>query len=278
MPLYPSGLNSSGAILLGFSQVTANQASITVEVDLTGLSVTVTVPSDRRIRITGETNFVSSVANDYVELKIQQDGVQVQAGGVTIDTANISMKLPISVVLTPSAGTHVYKLRAVRGAGTGNVQLVAGATFPAHILVEDITGGPDPINPDTAWTAYTPTLVQSGAVTKTVNSARYMRSGRTITAQVGLTCTGAGTAANAVQVGLPVPAASTNSFPIGTFYLAVTASPFNWVGIAIPTNVNYVQGLVNQNTGFLGATGGGFAGALAATNFVGIEVTYEAAS
>ena len=39
---------------LGYAQVVANQAGIgTTEVDLTGLTVTVTVPAGRRVRIIG---------------------------------------------------------------------------------------------------------------------------------------------------------------------------------------------------------------------------------
>jgi hypothetical protein len=48
------------------------------------------------------------------------------------------MTLHASVVLTPSAGSHTYKLSLARAAGTGSLTLGAGATFPAYIMVEGI--------------------------------------------------------------------------------------------------------------------------------------------
>ncbi len=67
-----------------------------------------------------------------------------------------------------------------------------------------------------AWTSYTPTLTQSGAVTKTVNYAKYIQMGKTVIVHLAVTCTGAGTAANAITVGLPVAASSV--YVTGSFW------------------------------------------------------------
>ena len=48
-----SKMNELPKGVLGYAQVTANQGSITTGSDLTGLSVTVTVPAGRRLKITG---------------------------------------------------------------------------------------------------------------------------------------------------------------------------------------------------------------------------------
>lgn len=55
------------------------------------------------------------------------------------------------------------------------------------------------------WSTYTPTLIQSGAVAKTVSYASYTRIGaRTILASFELAVTGAGTSGQPIYVGLPV--------------------------------------------------------------------------
>jgi hypothetical protein len=41
-------------------------------------------------------------------------------------------------ILTPSTGSHTYKLSAERPQGTANITMQAGSTFPAFILVEDV--------------------------------------------------------------------------------------------------------------------------------------------
>ena len=61
-----------------------------------------------------------------------------------------------------------------------------------------------------AWTTWTPTLTQSGAVTATVTHAVYGRWGRLIIVNFRLAVTGTGTASNAVTVSLPTTAARTN--------------------------------------------------------------------
>lgn len=66
-----------------------------------------------------------------------------------------------------------------------------------------------------AWTDYTPTLVQTGAVTKTVTFCKYQRIGRTIFVRMRLNVTGAGTAPAPVQIGFPVTAAAAVSVPCG---------------------------------------------------------------
>lgn len=54
-----------------------------------------------------------------------------------------------------------------------------------------------------AAATYTPTLTQSGTVTKTVNVANYTKIGRRVTGEVHVTATGAGGGAADIVVGLP---------------------------------------------------------------------------
>ena len=59
-----------------------------------------------------------------------------QVLGTTVDTA---VSFDPVVVETGLSGAQTRKVRVARSAGTGNLTLLAGATTPAHILVEDIT-------------------------------------------------------------------------------------------------------------------------------------------
>jgi hypothetical protein len=122
---------------IGYAEVTANQTTITAAVDLTGLTVTVTVNTSRRIRVTGSAELVNNTAGAGLLLLILADGAQVMSAPTGGMTANVAVRKVAQVVLTPTAGSHVYKLQAqtqVGGTGTMN----AAATYPAFILVEDL--------------------------------------------------------------------------------------------------------------------------------------------
>lgn len=122
---------------LGYAQVTANQTGITSVTDLTGLSVSVTVGAGRRIRISG----MAKVSNDTLG---GRTAGRIQEGGTVLTdfvdfyapAANASAVGYGSVVLTPSAGSHTYKL-ALQGV-TGTASMSAGPSNIAFILVEDI--------------------------------------------------------------------------------------------------------------------------------------------
>jgi hypothetical protein len=125
--------------VLGYAQVTAGQASITSEVDVTGLSVTVTVGASRRIKVTAYGLVYTTVANDWAIVRVKEGTTQLRSlGAVTMPTASRPETFGGSVVLTPSAGAHTYKLTALRASGSGSITFDAASTDPAFILVEDI--------------------------------------------------------------------------------------------------------------------------------------------
>jgi hypothetical protein len=124
--------------VLGYSQVTADQGSITTEVDLTSLSSAVTALASRRLKITGSVRFASTVVNDRVDLRIFEGGTQLQARAVALNNANASEGVEVFVYITPSVGAHTYKLTATRVTGTGTITMGASATTPAFIVVEDV--------------------------------------------------------------------------------------------------------------------------------------------
>ena len=124
--------------VLGYAQVTANQTGITTVVDLTGLTVTVTVGSGRRIQITAIALFQDGTIDTQVIMSIQEGATVLQQAAIERGRCGLLTRrsTPWSVILTPTAGVHTYKLTAQVPAGT--VQMTAAATTPAFILVEDI--------------------------------------------------------------------------------------------------------------------------------------------
>lgn len=124
---------------LGYAQATANQGAITTEVDLTNLTTTVTVGTGRRISIRGRVAFSNTAADNRMDLNIKEAAAVLQRGFVqSVVTSANAQTVETSIVLTPTAGAHTYKLAAARGTGAGTVTMEAGADFPAYILVEDI--------------------------------------------------------------------------------------------------------------------------------------------
>ncbi len=122
--------------VLGYAQVTSNQASISTVTDLTGLSVTVDVPANRRVRVTGRGGISQQSADGTHRGRIQESTTVLQdwAWGDLVNGTRTHQQG--SVVLTPSSGSHTYKLTLDTSAGT--CTLVAAADRPAFILVEDL--------------------------------------------------------------------------------------------------------------------------------------------
>jgi hypothetical protein len=136
----PAPANTAPSSTLGYAEVVANQGTFTAATDLTGLTATVTVPAGRRIRITGRVLMLSSVATDEVQLRIMEGGTVLQHAGQITNASSGANDFKSEYIITPTAGTHTYKLMGLRATGSGNVTMYANAADPAYILVEDITG------------------------------------------------------------------------------------------------------------------------------------------
>jgi hypothetical protein len=122
---------------LGYAQVTANQSTISTEVDLTSLAVTVTVGTSRRIRISGRVLVSSAGTADVASLNIKESTTQLSSGR-TGGLQATPLGLYVDVVLSPSAGSHTYKLTMAREVGANALTMTATSTVPAFILVEDL--------------------------------------------------------------------------------------------------------------------------------------------
>lgn len=126
-------------VTLGYAEVVAQQGSIVTETDLTSLTVTVTVAASRRLRISGYCAFFSTVAADSGRLSIKEGATLLQLGQDSVPGATQAITLNPTRIIIPSAGSHTYKLTMQRTSGSGTLTMDAGATYPAFILVEDIT-------------------------------------------------------------------------------------------------------------------------------------------
>jgi hypothetical protein len=121
----------------GYVQNTSGQGSITTLTDITGLSATVTTVTGRRYRISAYCyNLSNTTAGAATSVLIREGSTTLQISQQTTPGANYGLAYNPSVVITPSAGSHTYKVSVDVSAGTATFN--AGATAPAYILVEDI--------------------------------------------------------------------------------------------------------------------------------------------
>ena len=152
------------------------------------------------------------------------------------------------------------------------------AVFPAgHILTSGDLDLMFPIGIGAAL-PFTPSLVQSNSPTKASDCA-YMKVGRWVLARYSLVLSSAGTAANGITIGLPVPAAAGEvGVCIGDFWMNDSGTSF-YSGVcraASTSAFNLFNG--GASGAAMGATGGGFTAALATGDQITCNLSYEAAS
>jgi hypothetical protein len=122
---------------LGYAQTSSNQGPTAPPFDITGATVTVTVGPGRRIKITGVVLLSSSVTTDLPQLQINEGATLIYAVDGPALAGN-GQTLCATTVLTPSAGSHTYKLTATRVSGSGNFTINSATGWNCYILVEDI--------------------------------------------------------------------------------------------------------------------------------------------
>ena len=125
---------------IGYVQVTASQSGISGITDLTGLSQAVTVNTSRRIKITAEGRFTSDTAGNLVGFFIREGATTLNGAQIELATSGGpgASDMTATVILTPSTGSHTYKLSLSLVDGSGTVSLSANTDNPAFLLVEDI--------------------------------------------------------------------------------------------------------------------------------------------
>lgn len=122
------------------SKKTANQGSISTEVDITDLSVTVPMISGRIYKTTVHMDVFTSNSDTVLVGKLT-DGSNVQLQRTTCRpaVANTGQTLQLVYYETAASTASVTrKIRVYRAAGTGTITVQGAALEPTLILVEDI--------------------------------------------------------------------------------------------------------------------------------------------
>jgi hypothetical protein len=125
---------------LGYVEATSSQSGVTSEVDLTGITVTVTVGTSRRIKITFYSPRAGSAnSSEYSRFTLKEGGTQLQTRTLSTEFGGqYDQGGTMEWVGTPTGGSHTYKVTFQRLTGSGNHTAVAGATEPMWLLVEDL--------------------------------------------------------------------------------------------------------------------------------------------
>lgn len=126
---------------LGYVEKTADQTGISSEVDISSLTVTVTVNANRRLYLSAFVNAGGSTLDARIAVWIKEGATQLQGAVASVPIADASlttMTFTPAAVLTPSAGVHTYKITAARISGTGTFNIQASSTSPVFLLVRDI--------------------------------------------------------------------------------------------------------------------------------------------
>jgi hypothetical protein len=127
---------ASGAIKLGYTQVTANvtaSGGATPTAMSTPLTSTVTVPDGRSVRVTFYCTQASGGSSPNFQIWDGPVGSGTQIGQANISSASY---INCQTIVSPAAGTKTYNVGCQSGSGTATA--FASATAPAYILVEAI--------------------------------------------------------------------------------------------------------------------------------------------
>jgi hypothetical protein len=143
-PFYSMVANPAGfpepSGLLGLTTRTSTQNNITTLADLTGLSVTVTVPVllGRKIKVEGWLPAIAcSEDNNRAIFQIREGSTTLANAYGQINSAPLAWGgASVIAWLTPSAGSHTYKLSMARDQGAGIIDVYMASNAVGFISVE----------------------------------------------------------------------------------------------------------------------------------------------
>lgn len=290
--IYPSSvLQLPPSAMLGVNNLATDFAVVGAgPVTVTDMTVTVTVPAGRQLKIGVKSQLKSTATSGWTG-DVFDNGSNVGRVVVGDFTSVGRVMMDGHVILSPTAGTHTYDLRLARFGGTGDLT-IEGTGGGRYLEVEDVTGTLWNGSQVTAgmvaseqWTAYTPTWVQSATISNTVLYSRYIKLGRTVIFSFSLQATSAGTATNSQSIVLPFTPAVLGGerVPAGTFtFFDTSASTFyHCVGILSTTSTTLLF-YPTASTGGLGSqflglsASGGTTAAVASGDTIAGTITYEA--
>lgn len=135
-----NGKMKDGAInttYLGYVQIVTPSAGVSLETDVAGLSVTVSINNALRgIRITLYCPSFVGTAGSRGAIRIKE-GSTILGGMYKQVTAN-NEGVVVQAILAASVGSHTYKVSLQRDVGSGDVYLYADSNTPTWLLVEYI--------------------------------------------------------------------------------------------------------------------------------------------
>lgn len=124
--------------VVAYGQIVANSAGFTTT-PLTIISVTFNAVAGRRYRVGTKFDIQSTASNDIPVVSITDGaGAQKQRATMVLPSGGFSYTMNTSVVEDGLSGSITRRLVGVRALGTGTLNIDAGSTNPAYLLVEDI--------------------------------------------------------------------------------------------------------------------------------------------
>jgi len=124
------------AIFAG-TQVLANLSGA-ASADVYGTSLTVTVPEGAVIKISGMLGHQNDTANTVHAMKIQEGTSVLTYVNQVNDSANQEQSIYTDITLTPTAGSHTYKLLAAQSGNTGNFHGTTAGPAMAYFKIEQV--------------------------------------------------------------------------------------------------------------------------------------------
>ena len=126
---------------LGYVAMTADQTGITTEVDMSGLTLPLTLPAGRRLKLSLYASVAGLSSGAFViTIRIKEGATMLQTAHVTTPN-NTQTALHATAIITPTAGAHTYKgtIQRTVGSSTVEIQTQSGGVDPvAFLLAEDI--------------------------------------------------------------------------------------------------------------------------------------------
>ena len=131
--------------VLGYAFRTSNITGLSGgPVDLPDLSVQVSVPAGRVIRIVGYLwTWSGPTEGEQAEFLVREGNNTLHRRRVVAAFNNRPGGGAVEALIFPSAGTHTYKLSFEQVSGTSDWNVLASSVAPAYILVEDIGADPN---------------------------------------------------------------------------------------------------------------------------------------
>jgi hypothetical protein len=120
----------------------ADQTGITVEADLTGLTVTMTAVASRRYRVSWVVTTIQVTSAGQQTLKVSADGTLTVVSQESVAAAGVHTHSGSFEVTGLAAGARIIKLRGLTSAGTLTIATTSQAN--ARLIVEDMGPAANP--------------------------------------------------------------------------------------------------------------------------------------